>query len=255
MKEDSNRALRKVVLETIQALFLKLGILIFIFSPFPAGAQTNAPIHSSAELKRLSLEELMDIEVTSVSKRPEKLRETASAIQVITGEDIRRSGVASIPEALRLADNLNVAQKNSHDWAISSRGFNTDLANRLLVLRDGRSVYTPLFSGVFWDQQDYLLEDIDQIEVISGPGGTLWGANAVNGVINIISKSAKDTQGLYVEGGGGSSLRNFLGVRYGGTLAPNVFFRAYGKFFDRSNQVLPNGNDALDPCRLGQDGL
>ena len=136
----------------------------------------------------------------------EKLLEAASAIQVITQEDIRRSGATSIPEALRLADNLQVAQKNSHDWAISARGFNTDLANKLLVLIDGRTVYTPLYSGVFWDVQDYLLEDIDRIEVISGPGGTLWGANAVNGVINIITKSADDTQGLYVEGGGGTQL-------------------------------------------------
>src|SRR5258705_1663620 len=206
-------------------------------------------------LRKLTLKELMDADVTSVSKVPERYGEAAAAIQVVTGDDIRRSGASSIPEALRLADNLNIAQKNSHSWAISARGFNTDLANKLLVLRDGRSVYTPLFSGVFWDQQDYLLEDIDQIEVISGPGGTLWGANAVNGVINIISKSAKDTQGLYVEGGGGSSLRDFLGVRYGGTLATNVFFRAYGKFFDRGNQVLPNGNEVSDSWRMGQGGF
>src|SRR5688572_27519145 len=158
----------------------------------------------------------MNIEVTSVSKRPERLTETPSAIQVITQEDIRRSGASSIPEALRLATNLHVAQKNSHDWAISARGFNTDLANKLLVLIDGRAVYTPLFSGVFWDRQDYLLEDIDRIEVISGPGGTLWGSNAVNGVINIITKSSLDTQGFYVEAGGGTQLRDFVGLRYGG---------------------------------------
>lgn len=197
----------------------------------------------------------MNVEVTSVTKAPEKLWEAASAIQVVTGDDIRRSGASSIPEALRLADNLDVAQKNSHNWAISARGFNTDSANKLLVLMDGRSVYTPLFSGVFWDQQDYLLEDIDRIEVISGPGGTLWGANAVNGVINIISKSAKDTQGLYVEGGGGSLLQDFGGVRYGGTLASNVFFRVYGKYFDRDNQLFPNGNDASDSWRMGQGGF
>src|SRR5882724_11239730 len=172
-------------------------------------AQTPEAAVSTADLKKLSVEELMDLEVTSVSKRPEKLSETASAIQVITREDIRRSGASSLPEALRLASNLQVAQKNSHDWGISARGFNTDLANKLLVLIDGRTVYTPLFSGVFWNVQDYLLEDIDRIEVISGPGGTLWGANAVNGVINITSKSAKDTQGFYLEGGGGSVLRDF----------------------------------------------
>ena len=236
--------------------FLSISILVVIGLVFFAGpsfAQTQNTNPSA--LRRLSLQELMDSDVTSVSKEPEPYLEAPASIQVITGDDIHRSGASSIPEALRLADNLNVAQKNSRGWAISARGFNTELANKLLVLRDGRSIYTPLFSGVFWDQQDYVLEDIDRIEVISGPGGTLWGANAVNGVINVISKSAKDTQGLYVEGGGGSSLRDFLGVRYGGTLATNVFFRAYGKFFDRGNQVLPNGNEASDSWRMGQGGF
>ena len=197
---------------------------LFVFLGLPVFAQIEGSASSPDALKKLSLEELMDVEVTSVSKSPEKLLEAAAAIQVVTGDDIRRSGASSIPEALRLADNLDVAQKGSHAWAISARGFNTDLANKLLVLMDGRSVYTPLYSGVFWDVQDYLLEDVDRIEVISGPGGTLWGANAVNGVISIITKSAKDTQGLYVEGGGGSSLQDFGGVRYGGTIAPNVYF-------------------------------
>jgi iron complex outermembrane receptor protein len=213
------------------------------------------PDMSPSALKQLSMEELMDLEVTSVSKRPEKLSEAASAIQVVTGEDVRRSGATSIPEALRLADNLHVAQKGAHAWNISARGFNTDSANKLLVLMDGRSVYTPLFSGVFWDVQDYLLEDIDRIEVISGPGGTLWGANAVNGVINIISKSAKDTQGLYVEGGGGTELRGFGGARYGGTLASNVYFRVYGKYFDRDEAVFPNGSDAADAWQMGRGGF
>jgi len=193
--------------------------------------------------------------VTSVSKSPEKLSEAASAIQVITGDDIRRSGASSIPEALRLADNLDVAQQNSHDWSISARGFNAGLANKLLVLMDGRAIYTPLFSGVFWNVQDYLLEDIDRIEVISGPGGTLWGANAVNGVINITSKSAKDTQGLYMEAGGGTWLQDFAGVRYGGILASNVYFRVYGKYFDRGNEVFANGHDASDSWRMGQGGF
>jgi len=156
---------------------------------------------------------------------------------------------------MRLADNLDVAQKNSHDWAISARGFNTALANKLLVLMDGRSVYTPLFSGVFWDVQDYLLQDIDRIEVISGPGGTLWGANAVNGVINITSKSAKDTQGLYVEGGGGTQLQDFGGARYGGVLTSNVYYRVYGKYFDRDNEVFGNGKDASDSWNMGQGGF
>ena len=197
----------------------------------------------------------MNLQVTSVARHPEKLIETASAIQVITQEDIRRSGATSIPEALRLADNLQVAQKNSHDWAISARGFNTDLANKLLVMIDGRTVYTPLYSGVFWDVQDYLLEDIDRIEVISGPGGTLWGANAVNGVINIITKSAKDTQGLYAEAGGGSQTRILSAVRYGGALGSDTQFRVYAKYFDRGDEVLANGNPESDAWRQGRGGF
>lgn len=197
----------------------------------------------------------MNIEVTSVARRPEKLSESPSAIQVITAEEIRRSGATSIPEALRLASNLDVAQKNAHDWAVTARGFNTALANKLLVMIDGRTVYTPLFSGVFWDRQDYLLEDIDRIEVISGPGGTQWGANAVNGVINIITKSARDTQGLYVEGGGGTALQDFAGVRYGGRLAPDVYIRAYGKYFDRGQEAVASGADATDSWNMGQGGF
>src|SRR5882762_8979744 len=219
----------------------------------PAEANSGSP--TIGELKQLNVEDLMNIEVTSVARRPEKLIEAAAAIQVITQEQIRRSGATSIPEALRLADNLEVAQKNTHDWAISARGFNTALANKLLVLMDGRTVYTPLFSGVFWDVQDYLMEDIDRIEVISGPGGTLWGANAVNGVINITTKNAKDTQGLYVESGGGNMLQDFAGARYGGTLASNVYFRVYGKYFDRGDEALPNGHDASDSWRMGQGGF
>ena len=168
------------------------------------------------DLKRLSLDELQQIDVTSVSKRPEKLSETASAIQVITGDDIRRSGATSIPEALRLASNLQVAQIDSRSWAISARGFNSTSANKLQVLIDGRQVYTPLYSGVFWDVQDTLLEDIDRIEVISGPGATLWGANAVNGVINIMTKPAKETQGLLVSGSGGSELHGLGSWLYHG---------------------------------------
>ena len=209
----------------------------------------------SGNLKQLSIEELMNIEVTSVERHPEKLRQAPSAIQVITQEDIRRSGATSIPEALRLADNLEVAQKNSHDWAISARGFNAALGNKLLVMIDGRTVYTPLYSGVFWDAQDYLLEDIDRIEVISGPGGTLWGANAVNGVINIITKSAADTKGTYAEAGGGNQLQEFGAARYGGTLAPNVDFRFYGKYFDRNDEVFANGTTAPDAWHQERGGF
>jgi iron complex outermembrane recepter protein len=214
---------------------------------------TNAP--AGAPYKGMTLEQLMNMDVTSVAKQAEPYGQAPAAIQVVTGEDIEQSGASSIPEALRLADNLEVAQKNAHDWAISARGFNTSLANKLLVLQDGRTVYTPLFSGVFWDVQDYLLADIDRIEVISGPGGTLWGANAVNGVINITSKSAKDTQGLYLESGGGTELEDFGAVRYGTTLATNVYFRVYAKYFDRDNEVLPNGSIAHDSWDQGRTGF
>ncbi|MDB6168345.1 MAG: TonB-dependent receptor, plug [Verrucomicrobia bacterium] len=218
-------------------------------------AQVGTVPDSLTSLKKLSVEELMDIEVTSVSRHPEKLLEAASAVQVVSGDDIRRFGALTLPEALRLADNLDVAQKNSHDWGISARGFNTELANKLLVLMDGRTVYTPLFSGVVWDVQDYLLADIDRIEVISGPGATLWGANAVNGVINITSKSAKETQGLYLEGGAGSEIPGFAGMRYGGALSSRAYFRIYGKFFEQDKAVLASGADATDAWRHAQGGF
>lgn len=221
-------------------------------------AATNAPPSSAegpAMYKKMSLQELMDQDVTSVARQPEPYGQAPASIDVITSDEIRRSGASSIPEALRLADNLEVAQENANDWAISARGFNANLGNKLLVLIDGRSVYTPLYGGVEWNVQDYLLEDIDRIEVISGPGGTLWGANAVNGVINITTKSAADTQGLYVEGGGGSELRDFGGARYGGTLTSNVFYRVYGKYFDRNSEMLPDGNEASDSGKMGQGGF
>jgi iron complex outermembrane recepter protein len=210
---------------------------------------------SAETLKKLSIEQLMNLQVTSVSKRPERLAQSAAAIQVITGEDIRRSGASSLPEALRLASNLEVAQIDSRQWAIGARGFNGTTTNKLLVLIDGRTVYTPLYSGVFWDVQQVALDDIDRIEVISGPGATLWGANAVNGVINVITKHAKDTDGLLVSGGGGTELRGFGTVRYGGTLGSDVRYRVYGMGFQREATALPTGPDAGDDWHLGQGGF
>src|SRR5438477_3979741 len=232
-----------------------LMVVVFLASAGSALAQTYAASGAPSELKKLSLEQLLDLEVTSVSRRPEKLSETASAIQVITQEDIRRSGATSLPEALRLASNLQVAQADARQWAISARGFNNTLANKLLVMIDGRAVYTPLYAGVFWEVQNVLLEDVDRIEVVSGPGGTLWGANAVNGVINIITRSAKDTQGLLVTGGGGSLLQDFGAVRYGGAAGSNFFYRIYGQRFDRNNSVLANGNNARDQWDMTQGGF
>src|SRR5213592_2676700 len=194
----------------------KPGWLVLLAFTGSILAQTQSVPQSAAKLKTLRMEQLMDIEVTSVSKRPEQLLETASAIQVITADDIRRSGATSLPEALRLASNLQVAQVDSRSWAISARGFNGTSANKLLVLIDGRVVYSPLHAAVFWDVQDTLLEDVDRIEVISGPGAALWGANAVNGVINIITKTAAETHGLLVTGAGGSELHGTGAARYGG---------------------------------------
>jgi iron complex outermembrane receptor protein len=218
-------------------------------------AETHFADPTILELKQLSLEELMSVDVTSVSKKEEKLFEAAAAIYVITQDDIRRSGATSIPELLRNAPGVEVARVDSHTWAITARGFNSTTANKLLVLIDGRSVYTPLFSGVFWDKQDTLLEDVERIEVIRGPGATLWGANAVNGVINIITKSAKETQGWLVVGGGGTEERGFGGVRYGGQLGANARYRVYAKYANRDDTVLPDGTDARDAWQMGQGGF
>jgi iron complex outermembrane recepter protein len=222
----------------------------------PTGAQEPGErIAAAADLKKLSIEELMDIDVTSVSRRTERLNQAAAAIVVITQEEIRRTGVTSLPEALRLVNSLHVARQNQRTWAISARGFNIPTANKMLVLIDGRSVYTPLFSGVFWDVQDTLLEDVERIEVIRGPGATLWGANAVNGIINIITKRAADTQGGLVTAGAGNEEKGFGGVRYGGPLGETGHYRAYGKYFNRDSMVLVNGSDARDPMWMGQGGF
>jgi iron complex outermembrane receptor protein len=207
------------------------------------------------DLAEFSLEELLQLEVTSVSKREQKLSEAAAAVFVITPEDIRRSGASSIPEALRLAPGLHVAQINANTWAISARGFNSEYANKLLVLIDGRSVYTPLFAGVYWDVQDVVLEDLDRIEVIRGPGGTLWGANAVNGVINIITKRAKETQGMLLAAGGGTLERGFGSVRYGSTVGDNLAYRAYAKYFNRGDFTTATGQDAADAWQMVRGGF
>ncbi|HWR21020.1 MAG TPA: TonB-dependent receptor [Verrucomicrobiae bacterium] len=226
-------------------------LLIIGWAVMPAQAQPPPP----PDLTELPLEQLMMIKVTTVSKREEILFNTAAAAYVITGEEIHRSGVRSIPEALRMAPGVDVAQLDANKWAISIRGFNGRFSNKLLVLIDGRSVYTPLFAGVFWDVQDTLLEDIDRIEVIRGPGGTLWGANAVNGVINIITKKAGVAQGGYVEGGGGTEERGFGSVRYGGQFAEGGFYRAYAKYFRRDRFITPAGQDAADDWETYRGGF
>jgi iron complex outermembrane receptor protein len=201
----------------------------------------------------LSFAELANIEITSVSKKTERLADAAASVFVITRDDLRRSGVASLPEALRLAPNLHVAATSGTDYAISARGFNSSSANKLLVLIDGRSVYTPLFAGVFWDVQDVLLEDVERIEVISGPGGTLWGTNAVNGVINVITRSAKDTQGVLASASAGG-LQSDGAARYGAVLDNGIAYRIFGKYTDHQHTQTASGapvDDAGHMARVG----
>ena len=217
-------------------------------------APAHAAERQSAGLADLSLEQLANIEVTSVSKRPERLSDAAASVYVITQEDIRRSGATSIPEILRLAPNLQIARVDSSQYAISARGFNSTTANKLLVLIDGRSVYTPLFSGVFWDVQDTMIEDIERVEVISGPGGTQWGSNAVNGVINIITRSSRETQGALASVGVGGDERSG-GVRYGGKLGENGTYRLYAKKFLRDNTVRRDETSVPDAWHMGQAGF
>lgn len=227
-----------------------LAITFFLCSFF-----SNAQLLSPRELKSLSVEELMNVEVTLVNRTPQKLTEAASAIQVITSEDILRSGASNVAEALRLVTNLQVAQLSSSAWLISSRGFNTIFANKLLVMIDGRTVYTSLYGGVLWEQQNVLLEDIDRIEVVSGPGGTLWGPNAVNGIINIITRSTKETQGLYASVSAGTFVKNTASVRYGGKISDKMYYKIYGQHFERNATKLANGTKNDDAWRMDQGGF
>lgn len=216
---------------------------------------TNATHSPHGDLSGLTLEQLVNVQVTSVSKRPENLSRASAAITVISQEDIQRSGARTIAETLRLAPGLDVARVDSHTWAVSARGFNDTFANKLLVLMDGRSVYTPLFSGVYWDVQDTMMSDIDRIEVIRGPGASLWGANAVNGVINIITKSAKDTVGGLAVAGGGNEELGFGAVRYGGKLSDNAWYRFFTKYDARDSSALPNGDLADDRWQMARSGF
>ena len=224
------------------------------------GATLSAGMHSSnaaapvEELVNLSLEELANIQITSVSKKGERLADAAASVFVITQDDIRRSGATNLPEALRLAPNLHVAQFSSYGYGISARGLNNISANKLLVLIDGRSVYTPLFSGVFWDVQDVMLEDVERIEVISGPGGTLWGTNAVNGIINVITQSARTTQGGLASAGAGNR-ESGAALRYGGKVGADGSYRIFGKYTDRKNTETANGTAVNDAFHQGQVGF
>ncbi len=206
------------------------------------------------DLSDFSLEELMNLRVTSVAGKEQTLSKTAAAVYVITAEDIRRSGATNIPDLLRLAPGVNVEQIDANSWALSIRGFTDRYANKVLVLIDGRSVYSPMYSGVIWDSVDTPLEDIDRIEVIRGPGGTVWGANAVNGVINILTKSAQLTQGGVVTGGAGSLEKEGF-VRYGGALGRRGSYRVFGKHFRRGNSDAAAEGPAFDGWYLSHGGF
>jgi len=227
-----------------------LGLLLAI----AARVFGQSPTDPSADpLKQLTLEQLSQIEISSVTKESVPAFKTPAAISVMTSEQIQRSGARTIPDLLRLIPGVNVAQIDSSEWAVGIRGFQGKLSRSVLVLIDGRTVYTPLFAGVYWDMQGVLLEDIARIEVIRGPGGTIWGSNAVNGVINIITKSARDTRGSFVSAGGGNVDQASLQWRYGGG-SDDTSYRVYGSGFTRGPMEHPDGRN-FDDWRRGSIGF
>ncbi len=242
----------------IRLFFIRCLAVLFLVGSTARAEETPPVPELPEDLSLLSISELKSIKlskVTLVSRKEESLFDAASSIYVISQEDIRRSGLLSVPELLRLVPGLEVAQIDGNKWAITSRGFNSRFASKMLILVDGRSVYTPVFSGVFWDQIDYPLEDIERIEVIKGPGGTLWGANAVNGVINIITKNSKDTEGGYVTAGSGNLENGFGTARYGLKLGDDATVRVYGKYFKRDEMEPDAVTPAVDDWEAGRGGF
>ena len=233
------------------SLALLFGVLAFFSSNLRA---VDNPDAAEKQLTQMSLEQLGNIQVTSVNKAPEEVWKTPAAIYVITQEMIQRSGATNIPEALRLAPGVEVARINADTWSIGIRGFGTRLSRSVLVLIDGRSVYSPLLAGVYWEVQDMLIEDVDRIEVIRGPGGTIWGPNAVNGVINIITKSSKETQGGLVSGGGGNVQQGLGEARYGGAHGKDFTYRVWGKAFAWAPEYHADGHN-YDAWQGGDAGF
>ena len=231
-REQSNQSRRSALGCGWRVLFA-----IFCLSCLPSFAEVK-----SGDLTDLSLEDLMNTKVTSVSKTEQKVSRSAAAIFVITASDIARSGATCIPDLLRMVPGVDVAQIDANTWAVSVRGLNGRFSNELLVLLDGRNIYTPTFGGVFWDTLDLPLEDIQQIEVIRGTGGTIWGANAVNGVINIITRKAAQTHGGSIVAGGGNIDQGFGTAQYGGELGKNTDYRIFTKYFNQDQ--LPGLNGA-----------
>lgn len=242
--------IRRTVARTALTCFLALAGLLQCGRADEASTPQNPP----GDLKQLSLEQLGDIEVTTVSKAPQEVMKTPAAVFVITQDDIRRSGATSIPEALRLAPGVEVARIDSDHWSVGIRGFGSEFSKSVLVLIDGRSVYTPLFSGVYWQVQNVLLEDVERIEVIRGPGGTIWGANAVNGVINIITKDSKYTHGSLVSVTGGNVDQGIGDFRQGGGNGKGLDYRVYGMAFGRAAEFHPDGSN-FDDWQMGQAGF
>jgi iron complex outermembrane receptor protein len=220
-----------------------------------AGARDAAPRSELSDLASLSLDQLMELTVTTASRQEERWWAAPSGIDVVTGDDIRRSGARSLPDALRLATGVHVGQPSARSWAVSIRGMNVLAANKISVVMDGRSLFTPFFSGVQWDAQDTLLEDIDRIEVVRGPVGALWGAFAVNGFIQILTKPAWDTQGLLATAGAGTEDPGFFGLRYGGKLGGETYYRAYGRYFQTDWTYRADGEHAQPATDFFQSGF
>ena len=250
---DSNALLQNYFMDYTLAM-----TVVVLFALHIQAVQAAAPLPEKAPLKdltTLSLEELLNIQVTSATKSSTRLSDAPAAIYVLTNEDIQRTGATTIPEALRVVPGLNVARIDANKWGVSARGFNDQFANKLLVLIDGRSIYTPLFSGVRWDQQGVMMEDIERIEVIRGPGASLWGANAVNGVINIITKNARDTRHALASGHGGNERRGG-GLRYGAEVGKDAYLKVYGRYTMHDDEPSQTSNgDSGDNGNLKKFGF
>ncbi len=235
--------------------FLARTLFIVVLLLLPAEGQFPARASELEGLLAMGLEDLMDVEVTTAFKKPQSVKNIPAAVYVITSEDIRRSGADSIPEILRMVPGVNVAKLDNGNWAVSIRGFNGLFSDKLLVLMDGRVLYDPLFSGVFWDAQDTVLEDIERIEVIRGPGASSWGTNAVNGVINIITKNSRETMGGMVSGSGGTLNRGTLSARYGFRIGDLGAARFYAKTYKRHQQLQRDGATAWDDWFMDRAGF
>src|ERR1700736_5621457 len=231
------------------------GVFLLLLASPAAHAQSRQSSALHEDLTKISIESLMDMEIVSVSRKEQKISKVPAAIFVITQEDIRRSGVRNVPDLLRMVPGVDVAQLDANIWVISIRGFADRFSDKVLVLMDGRSAYTPTSSGVYWDQQDVPLEDIDRIEVIRGPGGTVWGANAVNGVINIIAKSAKGTLGGLLSAGAGSGENTQELVQYGGKVGTSGAYRVFGKHLNVGNLAAADSPEAADGWHLWHGGF